>query len=123
MHTAVKNLAKFYLAGGSAFSTCGRLENFHTKKEKKELRKSSVQNGKPEIEGREARAANITERGLNINQRPKFPGSPATSRCSMGKSAPALRILPCEERYQCLPRRWGRLVGVSLGQLPGSIQR
>ena len=62
-------------------------------------------------------------RGLNINQRPKFPGSPATSRCSRGKSAPALRILPCEERYQCLPRRWGRLVGVSLGRLPGSIQR
>lgn len=83
----------------------------------------SVQNGKPETEGREARAANITERGLNINQRPKFPGSPATSRCSRGKSVPALRILPCEERYQCLPRRWGRLVGVSLGRLPGSIQR
>lgn len=117
MHTAVKNLAKFYLAGGSAFSTCGRLENFHTKKQKKELRKSSVQSGKPEIEGRETRAANITERGLNINQRPKFPGSPATSRCSMGKSAPALSILPWEERYQCLPRRWGRLVGVSLGRL------
>lgn len=94
MHTAVKNLAKFYLAGGSAFSTCGRLENFHTKKQKKELIKSSVQSGKPEIEGRETRAANITERGLNINQRPKFPGSPATSRCSMGKSAPALSILP-----------------------------
>lgn len=116
MHTAVRSLAKFYLAGGSAFSTCGRLENFHTKKEKQTKKRVEkvviVQNGKPEIEGREARAANITERGLNTNQRPKFPGSPATSRCSMGKSAPALRILPCEQRYQCLPRRGGRWVGV-----------
>ena len=45
MHTAVRSLAKFHLAGGSAFSTCGHLENFHTKEEKqkkkKELRKLS----------------------------------------------------------------------------------
>ena len=31
-----------------------------------------VQNGKPEIEGRDARAANTRERGLTINQRPRF---------------------------------------------------
>ena len=39
MHTAVKNLAKFYLAGGTAFSTCGHLENFHTKKEKEKKKR------------------------------------------------------------------------------------
>lgn len=34
-HTAVRNLAEFDLAGGSTFSTRGRLENFHTQKKVK----------------------------------------------------------------------------------------
>lgn len=90
MHTAVRNLAKFNLAEGSAFSTRGRLENFHTRqKEKKRVKKIViVQNGKPEIEGREARAANIMERGLNINQRPRVPLGPATSTCAIRQVSP-----------------------------------
>lgn len=74
------------LAGRSAFSTRGRLENFRTKKKKKVV---IVQNGKPEIEGGDTRAANINgERpGLEVKD-PGSHSSLATYRCvtALGKA-------------------------------------
>lgn len=64
MHTAVRNLAKFDLAGegGEHFPLVGVLKTFTLKKQNKKR----VQNGKPEIEGGHAKAANAMERGQDL---------------------------------------------------------
>lgn len=82
--------------GGSTFSTRGRLENFHTKKKKKSQKRVIVQNGKPEKDGRDARAVNIMERALDL----KSHSGPATYSCVMalGMSAPALGDPPPANR-------------------------
>lgn len=109
MHTAVRNLAKFDLAGeGGAFSTRGRLENFHTKKKKKR-----VQNGKPEIQAGDARAANAMERGQDLRPRPRYPLWP----CHLSVCDGLGQVSACSQD----PHMRVRDINVSLGGGEGSL--
>lgn len=64
-----------WLGGGVHFPLVGVLKTFTLKKKKKKSQKRViVQNGKPEKDGRDARAVNIMERALDL----KSHSGPAT---------------------------------------------